>query len=282
MQKTVSADVEFKGVGLHGGQDVTLVIKPAPVDTGLVFKRVDVDADQADIQARWDRVTDTQLCTVVENEHGVRVGTVEHIMAALCALNIDNAILEIDGPEVPIMDGSSALFINAIQETGLSVQDAPRRTIRVLKEIRVEQDGKVAVLSPSDIPTYKGTIDFDHPEIGRQSYELQLLNGNFAHELAEARTFGFQKEVEYLRSIGLARGGSLDNAIVLSDDSVLNPDGLRFEDEFIRHKLLDAVGDLYLAGAPLQAEYYGEKAGHAMNNAVLHALFADPTAWEAV
>lgn len=282
MQKTVAQDIQIDGVGLHSGAAVRLVIKPAPADHGLIFHRVDVDESKKIVHARWDQVTDTRLCTLLENEYGVSVGTVEHLMAALCALGIDNAVMELNGPEVPILDGSSAQFMDHIIKGGIDVLEAPRRTIRVLKEIRVEQDGKIAVLSPSTVPTYKGMIDFDHPDIGQQSYEIQLVNGNFAHELSEARTFGFEREVEQLRAMGLARGGSLENAIVLGEDKVLNPDGLRFKDEFIRHKLLDAVGDLYLAGAPLQAAYYGEKAGHAMNNAVLHALFADETAWDYV
>ena len=280
MQKTIKQTTSIQGVGLHSGNLITLTLKPAPANSGLTFIRTDMDADKATIPALWSNVVDTKLCTVVANEHGASVGTIEHLMSALCACGIGNLIMEINGGETPIMDGSAAPFAKAIEDAGIQELDAPSRAIRILKEITVEKDGKRVTLSPSNIPTYTGRIEFNHPEIGDQDYSVQLLNGNFAHEIANARTFGFLHEVEYLRTIGLARGGSLDNAIVLDQDKILNEDGLRFENEFIRHKLLDAIGDLYLAGAPIQGEYKGLKAGHEMNNAILHALFADESAWE--
>lgn len=280
MQKTIKQETSIQGVGLHSGNEITLTLKPAPANSGLTFIRTDMDADKATIPALWNNVVDTKLCTVVANKHGASVGTIEHLMSALCACGIDNLIMEIDGGEVPIMDGSAAPFTKAITAVGTQELSAPSRAIRILKEVSVEKDGKRVTLTPSDVPTYTGRIEFNHPEIGDQDYSVQLLNGNFAHEIANARTFGFLHEVEYLRTIGLARGGSLDNAIVLDQDKVLNEDGLRFENEFIRHKLLDAIGDLYLAGAPIQGEYKGLKAGHEMNNAILHALFADESAWE--
>lgn len=253
---------------------------PAKADHGIVFVRTDLADQDNIIPARWDNVVDTQLCTVIANTAGASVGTIEHVMSALCGLGIDNLRIEINGSEVPVMDGSAAPFVEAIDTVGLQTQNASKRTIRILKDITVEKDGKRVTLSPSDITTYAGEIKFDHPEIGTQKYEMQMLNGNFKHDIAEARTFGFLSEVEYLRTQGLALGGSLDNAIVLDNEKILNASGLRFTDEFIRHKLLDAIGDLYLAGAPIQGAYFGVKAGHEMNNAILHALFADDSAWE--
>lgn len=280
MQTTLQNSVTVKGVGLHSGAMITLTIKPADVDHGIMFVRVDLPEAEQLIQARWDKVVDTQLCTVIANDHGASVGTIEHLMSALCGLNIDNALIEIDGTEVPVMDGSANPWVEAIDTVGLMTQDSARRSIRVLKDVTVEKDGKTVTLSPADVPTFGGQIDFNHPDIGEQTYKTQLLNGNFRHEIATARTFGFLREVEYMRSKGLALGGSLDNAIVLDEDKVLNPKGLRFDDEFIRHKLLDAIGDLYLAGGPIKGAYNGIKAGHEMNNAILHALFADDSAWE--
>jgi len=280
LQQTLRKEISLSGVGLHSGSEVVLTLKPAAEGHGLVFKRTDVGDKNPLIPALWDKVVDTRLCTVIANEDGVSVGTIEHLMAALRGCGIDNALLELDGPEVPVMDGSSAAFIEAIEAVGVKTQKALRQCIKILKEISYEADGKRVTLSPSQGSEFHGAIDFDHPVIGRQDYSLQLVNGNFKHELSEARTFGFAKEVEYLRQNGLALGGSLDNAIVLDDVSVLNKAGLRFEDEFIRHKLLDAVGDLYLAGAPIVGAYHGYKAGHEMNNQVLRALFANPDAWQ--
>jgi UDP-3-O-[3-hydroxymyristoyl] N-acetylglucosamine deacetylase len=279
-QTTLNQPFSVTGVGLHSGAQVILRALPAAAGSGIRFVRTDVRGADNVIPARWDRVTDTRLCTLVSNEAGVSVGTVEHLMAALRGCNVDNAVIELDGPEVPVLDGSSAPFVRLIENAGLAFLDAPRRVIRVLKEISVEQDGKRATLRPSDAFVFSGEIAFDHPAIGSQRHEIYLVNGNFAHDLAEARTFGFAREVEQLRRLGLARGGSLDNAIVLDDVKVLNGEGLRFANEFIRHKLLDAIGDLYLAGAPILGAYDSYKSGHALNNALLHALFAAEDAWE--
>jgi len=282
MQKTIQKTTSIEGVGLHSGKTIHMTLKPAAEDHGIVFIRTDVEADKGVVPAKWDHVVDTQLCSVIANNHDVRIGTIEHLMAALCGLGIDNLRIEIDGPEVPIMDGSSMPFVEAIEKAGLEYQAKPRRAIRVLKEVCVMHDGKKVTLSPSEESHFTGDIDFEHPSIGRQSFETTLVNGNFKHDIANARTFGFMKEVEWMRSNGLALGGSMDNAIVLGDGEVLNPEGLRSEDEFIRHKLLDAIGDLYLAGGVLLASYDGHKAGHAINNAILKALFADPAAYEFV
>ena len=221
MQTTVKQAITISGVGLHSGDEITMVIKPAAVNEGIVFVRSDVD--DGVIPAKWDKVVDTQLCTVIANDAGASVGTIEHVMSALCGCGIDNALIEIDGSEVPVMDGSAAPFVEAIDEAGIAVQAAPRKMIRVLKEVSVEKDGKIVTLSPAHTASYGGVIDFDHPEIGQQRYEIQMLNGNFRHEIADARTFGFRSEVEWMRSQGLALGGSLDNAIVLDEDGVMNP-----------------------------------------------------------
>ncbi len=282
MQTTLAKSATILGIGLHSGAEVHMVLKPAPVDSGIVFVRTDVTDRDNIIPARWDAVVDTRLCTMIGNDDGVTVGTIEHLMAALRGCGIDNLVIELDGPEVPVMDGSSVHFVEKIDEAGLKAQKAPRRAIRVLKEISVEEDGKTVTLRPYDGSTFGGRINFDHPSIGAQNYEIQLLNGNFRHDLANARTFGFLHEVEAMRRMGLALGGSLDNAIVLDQDKVLNRDGLRYGDEFIRHKLLDAIGDLYLAGAPILAAYEADKPGHAMNNAILHKLFATRDAWTMV
>lgn len=282
MQNTVREKATLQGVGLHSGKMITLSICPADEGTGIVFVRTDIKTGSNIIPAKWDRVTNTQLCTLISNADGASVGTIEHLMSALRGLNIDNAIIELNGPEVPVMDGSALPFVKIIEEAGIEKQAAPRRMIRVLKDVTVEQDGKRVTLKPSDISVFGGEIEFDHPKIGRQRYEVSLLNGNFKHDIADCRTFGFAHEVEWMRSQGLALGGSLENAIVLDKNTVMNPEGLRRGDEFIRHKLLDAIGDLYLAGHPILGAYDSMKAGHAMNNAILKALFADKSAYEIV
>lgn len=282
MQQTLKSPVSCQGVGLHSGQQISMTIRPAREDNGIVFVRTDIMGRDNVIPALWNHVVDVRLCTVIGNDSGATVGTVEHLMAALRGCGIDNAVVELDGGEVPIMDGSADPFVQMIDEAGIAAQALPRRAIRVLREVSVEQDGKIVRLSPSDTSVFGGGIEFDHPHIGAQRYETQLMNGNFRHDIANCRTFGFLHEVEWMRSQGLALGGSLDNAILLDKESVVNPGGLRREDEFIRHKLLDAIGDLYLAGGVILGAYDGHKAGHAMNNAILKALFADERNWEIV
>jgi len=282
MQKTVSAHIEIKGIGLHSGAEITLTIKPAKADSGIIFIRTDITDKNNQIPALWNAVVDTQLCTVIANEDGISVGTIEHLMSALRGCGIDNAEIYLDGAEVPIMDGSAMPFVEAIDAVGTQSQNTPRKVIKILKTVTAEHEGKKVSLSPDSVATFGGQIAFDHPEIGTQKFETQMLNGNFRHDIANARTFGFLQEVEWMRANGLAQGGSLDNAIVLDTDKVMNPDGLRFEDEFIRHKLLDAIGDLYLAGFEIIGAYDGYKAGHDMNNRILHALFADPDAYEII
>ena len=280
MQQTLRKTVYLDGIGLHSGRTVHMRIHPAPAGQGVVFVRTDLDGDNV-IPALWDRVTDTKLCTVISNAAGASVGTIEHVMAALRGCGIDNARIELDGPEVPILDGSAALFITLFDEAGVAKQSAPRRGLRVLKPVTVTgEGGKSVTLKPAALPRYMAAIEYDHPDIGRQAYDLTLVNGNFRHDVADCRTFGFVRDVEALRAAGLALGGSVHNAVVLDDNGVISPGGLRCQTEMVRHKVLDAVGDIALCGGVLVGEYDGEKAGHALNNQILRALFADESAYE--
>jgi UDP-3-O-[3-hydroxymyristoyl] N-acetylglucosamine deacetylase len=279
LQHTLAGPVSFAGVGIHTGLHVNVTVRPAGPDAGFTFLRTDVtDKDNA-VPARTQAVCRTQLGTVIGNADGVTVSTVEHLMAAFAALSIDNAVVEIDGPEVPIMDGSSAPFIAVLDRAGRRRQEAQRRYIEILQPIAVDEAEKRAVLSPADRFEVAFEILFDTPAIGRQRVDLAIDEDSFREELADCRTFGFLHEVEALRAAGLARGGSLDNVVVIEDDAVLNPGGLRRPDEFVRHKALDAVGDLYLLGAPIMGRYEGLYAGHGLNNAVSRALLANPKAW---
>ncbi len=282
MQHTLKSAITFNDVGLHTGHKVTMTVKPAAADHGIVFVRTDVTDRDNVVPALWNAVVDTRLCTVIGNADKVTVGTIEHLMAALRGCGVDNVLIEINGPEVPVMDGSSAPFVARIDEVGTAAQDAPRRGIKVLKEVIIEEDGKRVRLSPAKGSVFGGQIEFANAVIGKQYFETTLVNGNFRHDLSEARTFGFLKDVEALRAAGLARGGSLDNAIVLDDGRVMNKDGLRFHNEFIRHKLLDAVGDLFLAGGPILGAYEGFRASHDLNNKILRKLFATEGAWMSV
>jgi UDP-3-O-[3-hydroxymyristoyl] N-acetylglucosamine deacetylase len=258
-----------------------LTIGPAAIDSGIRFRRTDT-AGQVTIAARWDNVVDTRLCTVIGDASGVTVGTVEHLMAAFAGLGVDNALVELDGPEVPIMDGSADAFAFLIECAGMAEQSAPRKRIKILKRVAVGDARAGAALVPSPYPALDFALDFDNPAIGRQEKSVLLIDGSFKVELARARTFGFADEVENLRKAGLIRGGSLDNAVVIGPDRVLNRDGLRYGDEFVRHKMLDALGDLYLAGAPVDGRFSGVRSGHALNNRLLRALFADTDAWTLV
>lgn len=282
MQKTLKKSVTLNGIGLHSGVNVRLELHPAPAHHGVVFERTDMETGKNIIPATWDKVVDTRLCTVIANEHGARVSTIEHVMAALRGLGIDNALVKIDGAEVPILDGSSVAFVKAIEEAGIEAQSAPRRAIKILKEVVYQDGARQSRLSPSAIPTYKGRIDYDNPSIGSQEYALTLVNGNFKHDLADCRTFCLKSDVDMMQANGLALGGSLDNAVVVDDNGIMNAEGLRCHNEFIRHKLLDAIGDLALAGGLVLGQYEGFRAGHEMNNKLLHALFADDTAYEII
>lgn len=278
MQRTLKAAIHCSGTGLHSGKPVTLRLEPAGVHEGIRFLRSDLPGS-APIFARYDRVVDTRLSTVVANGDGVSVATIEHLMAALAGCGVDNATVVLDGPEVPVMDGSSAPFVFLIECAGTVDQAAPRRMLRILKTVTVEAEGKRASLQPADASRFVIDIDFDSRAIARQRYAFSLTAAGFKNQIARARTFGFLHEVEALRKMGLARGGSLDNAVVIDGDRVMNPEGLRFADEFVRHKLLDSIGDLFLAGHRILGQYTGHRCGHELNNRMLHALFADPTAY---
>lgn len=280
MRKTIASQVEFRGVGLHGGKPALMQIAPAPAGSGIVFLRTDVDGAKGRIPARYDLVSDTRLCTQITNEHGVTVSTVEHIMAALAGCGISDALIRLAGQEVPIMDGSSRAFVAAFRRVGIRSLGRAREAIRILEPVEVVSNGRLARLTPAALPQISFMIDFPDPAIGRQSRSVEVTGDVFGEELAECRTFCMLKEVEALREIGLARGGSLDNAIVVDAGRVLNPEGLRRPDEFVRHKILDAVGDLALAEAPIIGRYEGVRAGHEMTNLLLRELFARTEAWE--
>ncbi len=281
-QTTLKSPIHCSGVALHSGARVAMTLKPADPESGIRFRRTDIGGRGDIIPARWDRVVDTRLCTMLGNDSGVTVSTVEHLMAALAGSRIDNVDIEINGPEVPIMDGSSAPFLFLIECAGVTRQAAPRRAIRVERAVTAGDNDRFATLSPGNRLSVGFEIDFDSAAVARQELHLDVTPASFKSDLSRARTFGFLHEVEHLRSIGLARGGSLDNAVVVSGDKVLNEGGLRYDDEFVRHKMLDAVGDLYLAGGPLLGHVQGKRCGHQTHNAVLRALFADPANWSSV
>ena len=281
VQQTLTRDATCAGIGVHSGKKSRLVMKPAPVGTGIRFVRTDISDRNNVIPALGDHVTDVQLGTTLSNETGVRVAVVEHLLAACAGVGLDNLIIEIDAPEVPIMDGSSAVYCELFLTAGLTAQSALRRRIRILETVSVEQGPKTASLSPStdDCLSMRARIDFESAAIGVQQMALRLSPGMFARDIAFARTFGFARDVEMLKGMGLARGGSLDNAVVLDGDTIMNPEGLRADDEFIRHKILDAVGDLMLAGGPIAGAYRANQPGHALNNALVRKLLATPDAW---
>jgi UDP-3-O-[3-hydroxymyristoyl] N-acetylglucosamine deacetylase len=280
-QRTLKSAVACDGIGLHTGDAVVMTLRPADAGAGIAFTRTDI-AGSEPIRARWDRVVDTRLCTTLGHDDGHTVSTVEHLMAAFAGCGVDNAVVEVDGPELPIMDGSSAPFVSLIESVGLVDQPAPLRIIRLHKTVTVSDGERFASLAPGDGFSLCFEISFENSAVARQTITVGLVNGTFKRELASARTFGFLDEVEAMQAAGFARGGSLDNAVVISGDSVLNEDGLRFEDEFVRHKALDAIGDLYLAGARIIGRFEGVRSGHDMNNRLLRAMFADVEAWSLV
>ncbi len=280
-QTTLRDEISVSGIGVHSGLPATLTLHPADADTGIVFVRAACDGKgEREIRATVNSVTATELATVLGDASGPLVSTAEHVLAALRGLGVDNAVVEIDGPEVPIMDGSAEPFVAAIDQVGLTSLDAPRRYIRVLKPVRVTHNGCSAELRPYSRGFHVNMeIEFDHPQIGRQAGGFDIEPGVFRRELARARTFGFMRDVSKLWAAGYALGASFENTIVVSESRVLNPEGVRFADEFLRHKVLDAVGDLSLAGAPLLGAYHSVRGGHKLNHAVLCALMADRSAW---
>jgi UDP-3-O-[3-hydroxymyristoyl] N-acetylglucosamine deacetylase len=281
-QRTLKSLIRASGVGLHTGQKVRMTLRPAPADTGIIFRRIDL-ASPVDIPARADLVGETKLSSCLVRD-GVKIYTVEHLMSALSGLGIDNAFVDLDAPELPIMDGSASPFALLLQQAGLEEQGAPKRFLRVKKSIEVRDGDKWARLEPYEGFRLSFSIEFRHPVIERstQSVTVDFAETSYLKEIARARTFGFMHEVEDLKDSGLALGGGLDNAVVLDEYSVLNSEGLRFADEFIRHKLLDAIGDLYLLGGPLLGAFTAHKSGHALNNRLARAALADAGALETV
>lgn len=281
-QRTLKTAVRAPGVGLHTGEKVVMVMRPAPVDTGIVFCRSDLPGNPV-IPALATNVTNTTMATVLEHG-GARVSTVEHLMSALFGLGIDNAYIDVSAEEVPIMDGSAGTFVFLLQSAGIEEQAAPKRYLRVLKPVELEKGDKRVRLEPFNGFKVAFTIEFHHPvfDATQNTVEVDFGKVSFVREVARARTFGFTQDVEMMRSKGLARGGSLDNALVIDDFRVLNADGLRMDDEFVMHKALDAVGDLYLAGHPLIGAFHGHKSGHDLNNLLVRALLADRSAYEEV
>lgn len=283
-QRTINDVIKASGIGLHSGKKVSVCFKPAPANTGLVYTRTDLNPPVS-IKCTPDNVKDTMLCTALVNEAGVRISTVEHLTAALCALGIDNLFIEVDAPEIPVMDGSSHPFLYLFDTVGIKELPEAKNFIKVVKKIRVQDEDKWAELNPSD----KGfnidlTIDFNHPamDVDKQHLKFLFTGPNFAREISRARTFCFMKDVEYMHANKLALGGSLENAVVLDDFRVLNPDGLRYPDEFVKHKMLDAIGDLYMSGLSILADFSAYKTGHKLNNMLLRALLSDQSNYELI
>lgn len=279
-QRTLKKAVNTVGIGLHSGRKVRLTLKPAPVNTGIVYSRIDIEPAVV-MPAEATRVNDTRMATTL-NEGDVKISTIEHLMSALNGLGIDNCYVDVDAPEIPIMDGSAASFVFLIQAAGIVEQEAPKRFVRVIKPVQVRDGDKWAKLEPHEGFRLAFLINFGHPAIDStvQFTEVDFSHTTFVQAVSRARTFGFVQDVEMLRSIGLAQGGTLENAVVMDEYRVLNPEGLRADDEFVKHKILDAMGDLYVLGHPLLARYSAFKSGHGLNNQLLRALLADESAWE--
>ncbi len=280
-QRTIKQSISATGVGLHKGEKVQLTLRPAPANTGIVFRRVDLDP-VVDIKASPDAVGETTLCTCLVNEDNVQISTVEHLLAAIAGLGIDNLIIEVDSPEIPIMDGSALPFVYLLQSVDIEVQNTPKRFLRIKKAIRVEEGDKWAELKPYEGFRVNFAIDFDHPVIANttQNMSMDFSSCSFIKEISRARTFGFMKDIEFLRAHNLALGGSLENAIVLDKYRMLNKDALRYDDEFVKHKILDAIGDLYMGGVSILGELNAFKSGHALNNMLLREVFKQTDAWE--
>ena len=278
-QQTIEESISISGIGLHSGKIVEIKLLPAEVDHGIKFIRVDKKTDNV-IDAVWSNVSETVLSTTISNQSGIKISTVEHLMSALSGLHIDNLIIYINASEVPIMDGSSKPFVDFIENVGIKVQNKKRKLLNIKKTIEVKKDDSSVKIIPNNQFSIDFEIDFPSQLVSKQSCQLQLINGNYKTDVAAARTFGFEKDVEYLRSNGLALGGSLENAVVVGENEILNKEGLRYSDEFVRHKILDSIGDLYLAGSPIIGYFFGNKSGHHLNNQLLRKLFSDESNYE--
>ena len=282
-QRTLAQSVQATGVGLHSGERVLLTLYPAAENSGIVFRRTDLVGEQRRPTTPVpERINAPRLSSTIVTEDGVRVGTIEHLMSALAAYGIDNVLIELNAPEIPIMDGSSLPFLYLLQDAGIVDQKAEKRFLRILKPVEVQEPGKWVRFTPYDGFKVSLTINFNHPVFNRSNptFEIDFASASYVEEIARARTFGFMQEVEMMRAHGLGLGGNLSNAVVIDDNDVLNPEGLRYPDEFVRHKILDAVGDLYVIGAPIIGAFEGHKSGHAINNALLRAILADPGSYE--
>jgi UDP-3-O-[3-hydroxymyristoyl] N-acetylglucosamine deacetylase len=281
-QKTINSKVSCNGVGLHSGENVVMTLFPAPCDSGIIFKRTDFDGEKGVIKANYKNVVGTNLGTVLNNEFGAKISTVEHLMAAIWGCGIDNLLVEINGPEIPIMDGSSEPFVFLIECAGINVQEEQRRVIEIIKKVRVEEKDKFVEVEPSKEFSIDLHIDFDHQQIQQQQFDYHSTFTSFKNDICRARTFCFKHEIEHLYKMGLAKGGSLDNAIVVDENGVVNEGGLRYSNEFVRHKTLDFIGDIYLAGHYILGHFNASKPGHGINNKLLRELFNDETAWRLI
>lgn len=281
-QRTLKTTIRATGIGLHTGNKIYLTLRPAPIETGIVFRRVDLE-DAVDVRACPENVSDTRFSTTIE-KNGVRISTVEHLMSAFAGLGIDNAIVELTAPEVPIMDGSAGPFVFLLQSAGIEEQPSPKRFLKIKKHVRVEDENKWAEFEPFDGFKVTFAIDFEHPAFEKSGKvaSMDFSTTSFVKEVSRARTFGFMSDLETMQKNGFARGGGFDNAIVMDDYRILNEDGLRYPDEFVKHKILDAIGDLYLLGHPLLGEFSAYRSGHHLNNRLLQALLQDKEAWELV
>ncbi len=277
-QRTLKNSIHCSGIGLHSGVKVNMTLHPAEVNTGIRFRR-NGTVNGAEVAATWTNVVETPLSTTLVGDDDVKAGTIEHLMSALAGCAVDNAVVELSGPEVPVMDGSAAPFVFLIECAGTTAQDAPRRALEILKEVTVADTRRSASVTPGRGLSIDFEIDFDSPVVARQNWSLQVTPASYKKDISRARTFGFLREVDKLREMGLALGGSLDNAVVISDDRILNDGGLRYENEFVRHKVLDLIGDLYLVGAPVLGRFRCLRTGHAMTLRMLKTLFADQEAW---
>ena len=281
-QKTINSKVSCNSVGLHSGAQVKMSLLPAPSNHGIVFRRVDLENGKNEIKALYENVVTTNLGTTIANEHGAKVATIEHLMAAIWGCGIDNLIVELDGPEIPIMDGSSEPFVFLIECAGISMQEEPRRIIEITKKIRVEDKDKFVEIEPAKDFSIDLTIDFSSKQIQQQKFDYHSTFTSFKNDICRARTFCFKHEIDYMHSMGLAKGGSLNNAIVIDNDKIVNEGGLRYHDEFVRHKTLDFIGDMYLAGYFIIGHFRASKSGHGINNAFLRKLFAEKDSWRLV
>lgn len=278
-QRTIAHQVSCSGIGLHSGLHAQITLMAAPADTGVVFRRTDILGAKGLVKADYRNVVDTKLGTTIANEFGTKISTIEHLMAAIWGCGIDNLFIDINGPEIPIMDGSSEPFIFLIECAGTEIQGKPRTAIKIIKKIEVRDQDKVVRIEPADNFSIDLSIDFDHAQIKQQRFNYNDHSGSFKSDISRARTFGFKRDIDRLHQLGLAKGGSLDNAILVDDEGIVNKEGLRYSDEFVRHKTLDFIGDTFLAGSPIIGHFTASKSGHALNNQMLHALFNDPSAW---